>query len=356
MSRFLSAKYAALAPYVAGEQPREKRYIKLNTNESPFPPSPKAVEACSKTAVEGLKLYSDPVSRGVRRAIAEFWGLPENEVVATNGSDEALGLAFLAYCGGGEGIAMPDITYGFYSSLAALLGITPEIIPLKGDFSVDVEAFCACGKHIVLANPNAPTGIALPLTDMERIIASNPDRIVIVDEAYIDFGGESCIPLIKKYANLIVVQTFSKSRSLAGARLGFAAGCAELMSDLDGIRDSLNPYNINTLTGLIGEAAIKDKEYFELCRQKIISTREYTAKALAVLGFEVLPSKTNFLFVRHPLLHGKEYYLALKNNGVLVRRFDKERIADFVRISIGSKEDMDILIDITEKILTREIQ
>lgn len=355
MSGFLSYRYREIEPYTAGEQPQDRQYIKLNTNESPFPPSPKAVEAVTKAAVEGLKLYSDPVSRKLRKAIAAFWGLDESEVVATNGSDEALALAFIAYCGGGEGIASPDISYGFYPVLCGLLGLDNEVIPLKEDFTIDVDAFCATKNHVVLANPNAPTGLALSLAQMERILVANPDRIVIVDEAYIDYGGQSCIPLIPKYNNLIVVQTFSKSRSLAGARIGFAAGQKTLMEDLDKIRDSLNPYNINTLSERIGVAAVEDKNYLEACVAEIVKTRAYTANALQKLGFEVLPSIANFLFARHPKLTGKQYYLALKKEGVLVRHFDKDRIRDFARISIGSREEMEILLEKTEKILKGEI-
>lgn len=354
MSGFFSYKYKDLQPYTAGEQPQDKQYVKLNTNESAYPPSPKAAAAITAAAIDGLKLYCDPSSRKLRQAIAAFWGLEEDQVVATNGSDEALALAFIAYCGGGEGIAAPDITYGFYPVLCGLLGLSNHTIPLKPNFEIDADAFCLSDKHIVIANPNAPTGIALALDKLEKIIASNPNRVVIIDEAYIDFGGQSCIPLIKSYANLIVVQTFSKSRSLAGARIGFAAGQKELMQDLDKIRDSLNPYNINTLSQLIGTAAIEDEQYFAECTAKTIAIRTATADALAGLGFEVLPSCTNFLFARHNAIGGKQLYQKLKDSGILVRHFDKERISGFIRISIGSKEEMDIFIHKTERIIKGE--
>jgi len=344
MSRFLTPKYANLAPYVPGEQPRGGKYIKLNTNESPFPPSPRVAGAINYAVIDGLKLYSDPAARKVRRAIADYYGLNETEVVATNGSDEALTLAYFALCGGGGDIVSPDISYGFYPVLAGLLDLPGETIPLKEDFTVDVDAFCKTNKHIVLANPNAPTGIALPLCEMGKIIAANLNRVVIVDEAYVDFGGESCIPLIKKYDNLIVVQTFSKSRSLAGARLGFAAGQASLMADLDRVRDAMNPYNINSLTELAGIAAVEDKDYFEACRIKVVENREVMAKSLAALGFQIMPSSTNFIFARHPGISGKRIYEMLKAEGVLVRRFDRPRIEDYLRISVGSRSDIETLI------------
>lgn len=354
MSGFFSYKYKDLQPYTAGEQPQDRQYIKLNTNESAYPPSPKAAAAITSAAIDGLKLYCDPSSRKLRQAISTFWGLDEDQVVATNGSDEALALAFIAYCGSGESIAAPDISYGFYPVLCGLLGLNNNTIPLKSNFEIDVDAFCASDNHLVIANPNAPTGIALALGSLEKIIASNPNRIVIIDEAYIDFGGQSCIPLIKKYPNLIVVQTFSKSRSLAGARVGFAAGQKELMQDLDKIRDSLNPYNINTLSQLIGVAAIEDKQYFADCTAKTIAIRTATAEALEGLGFEVLPSCTNFLFARHNAIGGKQLYQKLKDSGILVRHFNKERISEFIRVSIGSKKEMDIFVRQTELIIKGE--
>ncbi|HOB64657.1 MAG: histidinol-phosphate transaminase [Clostridiales bacterium] len=351
MSRFLSQKYDGIEPYVSGEQPKDRRYIKLNTNESPYPPSPLAAEAVSRAAVTGLKLYSEPSSKALRQAIARFWGLDESEVVVTNGSDEALALAFFAYCGGGEEMVSLDITYNFYPVLSGLLGSPYRTIPLKEDFTVDVDALCAADSHIVIANPNAPTGIALPLEEMERIIQSNPSRVVIVDEAYADFWGYSCIPLIKKYPNLMVVQTFSKSRALAGARLGFAAGQKELIEDLDKIRDSLNPYNVNTLSQLLGIAAMKDECYLRFCVQRIVDTRERVAKELKALGFEVLPSSTNFLLAKHPQIGGERLYLELKSEGILVRYFSVERIRDYIRVSIGSDKEMDTFMEKIRKIL-----
>lgn len=356
MSRFMTPRYAGLAPYVPGEQPRDKKYIKLNTNESPFPPSPKVAGAVNQAVIDGLRLYSDPAAKKIRRAIANYYGLNENEVVATNGSDEALALAYFALCAGGGDVVAPDISYGFYPVLSGLLGLPGETIPLKEDFSLDVEAFCKTEKHIVIANPNAPTGIALSRAEMKTIIASNRDRVVIVDEAYVDFGGESCIPLIKKYDNLIVVQTFSKSRSLAGARLGFAAGQASLMADLDRVRDAMNPYNINSLTELAGVATIEDKAYFEACCAKIIENRAFLEKSLTALGFGVIPSSTNFVFAKHGAVSGKTLYDKLKEEGILVRRFDQPRIKEYLRISVGSKKDINTLIKKLSEILSPIVQ
>ncbi|HKL74331.1 MAG TPA: histidinol-phosphate transaminase [Clostridia bacterium] len=354
MSQFFCNKYSKIAPYVAGEQPKDKSYVKLNTNESPYPPSKMVADVVTKEKLSSLNLYPDPCSDNLRKAIAKFYNIDCNEVLATNGSDEALTLAFMAYCID-EGIVATDISYGFYPVLCSLLGAPHEIIPLKQDFTMDIDAFCKVDKHIVIANPNAPTGIALKRIEMEKIISANPNRIVIVDEAYVDFGAESCIPLIKKYSNLLVIQTLSKSRGLAGARIGFVAGKKELIEDLEKIRNSFNPYNVNSLSQLIGIAAIGDKDYFDECVAKTVDVRYYTAQKLEKLGFEILPSCANFVFAKHKLLGGKELYQALKKQGVLVRHFDKDRIRDFVRISIGSKDEMDIFIEKTEKILKGDI-
>lgn len=354
MSKFLSDKYSNLVPYTPGEQPKDIRYIKLNTNESPYPPSPKVMEVLSKAIICSLNLYPDPISKNLRQAIAGYYGLKDDQIVCTNGSDEALAFAYIAYFGDKK-VVCPDISYGFYPVLSSLIGVNNEIIPLKEDFSVDIVKLINTDKHIIIANPNAPTGIALSLEQMEQIISAKQDRLVIVDEAYVDFGGESCIKLIDKYPNLLVVQTFSKSRSLAGARIGFAAGQKELIADLEKIRNSFNPYNVNSLSQIIGVAAIKDVEYFTKCADKIIKTRENTKNKLNSLGFEVLPSSANFLFAKHKVLGGKELYLALKKEGVLVRHFDKERINEYIRISVGSNSEMEVFLDKTKKIVKGEI-
>ena len=353
MSKFLDERYSSLEAYVPGEQPQDKKYIKLNTNESPFPPSPEVVEAVTGEQVEKLCLYSDPQSKMLKRAIAREFSLEEKNVFVSNGSDEILNFAFMLY-GKQKGTLFPDITYGFYKVFGDLYHIDYTEIPLKEDFTIDVNDYIGKDKFIVLANPNAPTGITLKQEDIIRIIESNPKSIVLVDEAYVDFGGKSCYELIKKYDNLIVCQTFSKSRSLAGARLGFCFANEEIINDLETIKYSTNPYNINRLTQLIGEKAIESGEYYaENCR-KIIENREYTENELKALGFEILPSKANFVFAKHPRYDGEKLYLKLKEKGILVRHFTKERICQYNRITIGSKEQMTALADTLKTILSEE--
>ncbi len=350
MSRFFSRRYSRLEPYVPGEQPRERKYVKLNTNESPYPPSPSAVAAAREAAAR-LNLYPDPECASLRKAAADTFGVRPGQLVFTNGSDDALNFAFMAFCSDTVPAVFADITYGFYPVFAALNGVPSVTVPLKSDFSMDAGALKAARGTLFIANPNAPTGISLPLAVMEDIIASDPDRIVVVDEAYVDFGGESCIGLIDRYDNLLVCRTFSKSLSMAGARLGFAAGCEALVSDLETLRYSTNPYNINGMTMAAGIGSLADGKYFEDNCRRIIETREKTAARMKKLGFEVLPSSANFIFVRHNGISGEDYYSGLRKRGVLVRHFNGERIRDFNRITIGSPEEMDVLVAETEKIL-----
>lgn len=353
MSRFLNQRLAALDEYVPGEQPQDKKYIKLNTNESPYPPPQRVADAVKRQEIEDLRLYSDPECKRLRRKMAEVYGLVPENIFLSNGSDETLNFAFMAY--GAGGAVFPDITYGFYSVFADLYGIKSEIIPLKSDFTVDVNAFCGKMKLVVIANPNAPTGILLGTEDVERIVSSNPDSIVIIDEAYIDFGGISALPLIKKYDNLLVVGTFSKSRSMAGARLGFGFADEKIIADLEKIRYSTNPYNINRLTLLCGEEALCCGDYYaENCR-RIIETREYTAEKLKAMGFEMTDSKANFIFAKHKNIGGYELYSALKEKGVLVRHFGNERIKDYNRITVGSREEMEKFLEITAGIIGGKI-
>lgn len=352
MSRFFSEKYSSLVPYVPGEQPKDQKYIKLNTNESPFAPSPLAVEYARKEA-EKLMLYSDPEVRDLVAAATKVLGVEKDEILFTNGSDEILNFAFMAFCDKEHEAAFADITYGFYSVFAKLNGVPYTEIPLKSDFTIDVEDYIGIKKTVFIANPNAPTGIALPLSDIERIVKSNPDNVVVVDEAYVDFGGESAIKLIKKYDNLLVTRTFSKSRSLAGGRLGFGVGSPKLIADLNTIKYSTNPYNVNRMTMAAGVGALLDTEYFEKTRKEIIKTRSWTAEELKKLGFEVLPSETNFVFAKTDKISGKELYLKLKENGILVRHFETPRLKDYNRITIGSKEEMKQFIS-TVKIITEE--
>lgn len=349
MSRFLSQKLSGLEAYVPGEQPRDKRYIKLNTNESPYPTPYCVTEAVGKAEIEDLRLYSDPECTALKSAIAEQYNVNTENVFISNGSDEVLNFAFMAY--GDKGAVFPDITYGFYSVFADLYGVNAEIVPLRDDFTVDINDYCGKNSLVVIANPNAPTGIALELSEIEKILSSNPDGIVIIDEAYVDFGAESAIRLTEKYSNLLVVQTFSKSRSMAGARLGFAFANKEIIEDLERIKYSTNPYNINRLTQITGAAALKNQAYFDRNCKKIAETREYVRKELINLGFTVTDSKANFLFVKSDKIGGKELYLSLKERGILIRHFESERIRDFNRVTIGSPEEMEIFLKQVREII-----
>ncbi len=350
MSRFLSSRLKGLEPYTPGEQPKIDNLIKLNTNESPFPPSPKAVEAAAEAA-QRLQLYPDPECSALTKALAERLGVASDEVLLTNGSDEILNFAFMAFCDSEKGAAFPDITYGFYKVFAELYSIPYTEIPLNEDLKINLSAYSGINKTIFIANPNAPTGIYIEPEEIEQVIISNPDSVVVVDEAYVDFGSRSCIPLIKKYNNLLVTQTFSKSRSMAGARLGYGVGCKELIADLNAIKYSTNPYNINSLTMAAGIGSVSDNNYFESNCRYICEAREYTKAALSALGFEMTDSKSNFIFVRHKALSGEYIYSQLRKRSILVRHFSKERICDYNRITIGSMEQMDILINALKEIL-----
>ncbi len=350
MSKFFSKKYSELKPYTPGEQPRDMKYIKLNTNESPFSPSIRVASAVAEE-IRNLKLYSDPECKQLREKLADILSVPQSYVILSNGSDEILNFAFMAFSDKDNPLIFPDITYGFYSVFAKLNAIPYEQIPLSKEFTIDTSDYIGKGKNIVIANPNAPTGIALGLDEIEKIVSSNPENVVIIDEAYVDFGAQSAVPLTKKYKNLIVVGTFSKSRSMAGARLGFAVADPELIRDLETIRYSTNPYNVNRMTLAAGVATLADNDYYmDNCR-KIIENREYTRNKLLNLGFSVLDSKTNFLFIKSGEIGGEELYLKLKRNGVLVRHFNTERIKDYNRVTIGTKEEMDIFLSKTENIL-----
>ena len=346
MSRFLSPEAARLAPYTPGEQPVDMQYVKLNTNESPFPPSPRVLQALSQEEAGRLNLYSDPACSRLNRAIAARYGLAPENVISGNGSDEVLAFAFRALCGTGRGVAFADITYSFYRSQAALFGLEETIVPLREDFSLNVDDYMDFPGTVVIANPNAPTGMALPRLDIQRLLEANPDRVVMVDEAYVDFGGESCAPLVGQYDNLLVVQTMSKSRSLAGGRLGFALGSRELIDALNRVKYSFNPYNVNRLSILAGAAAIEDEDYFQSCCRTIRDNRAWLTGRLEELGFSVLPSQTNFVFAKSGKISGGALYRGLKERGVLVRWWaGSGRIEDFVRITVGSMEQLKILVE-----------
>ncbi len=344
MSRFLAEKYKTLDAYVPGEQPRDKRYIKLNTNEFPYPPAPDVIASVTPEKLADLRLYSDPTAKSLKAALAAAYGVEPENVFVSNGSDESLNFAFACFFE--KGVAFADLTYGFYGVFADLYGIDAKIIPLDGSFSIVPEDYIGLDRGAVIANPNAPTGKALPLSDIERIVACNPDHVVVIDEAYVDFGGESAVALTKKYDNLLVCATYSKSRGMAGARLGYAIGNAELIADLELMKYSTNPYNLDSLALLMGEAALTEasKAYYAEKVAQVIKVREDTAEKLTALGADVLPSKTNFLFVKLPNIAGGDAYAKLRERGILVRHFSKARISDYLRISIGTAEDMAALV------------
>ena len=344
MSRFLNKRYQSLEAYTPGEQPRDMVYIKLNTNESPYPPAPSVVAAMDARQVENLRLYSDPTGLSLKQKLAELYGLTPENIFISNGSDDILNFAFMAFADD-RGAAFADITYGFYPVYGELHNVNMQIIPLEADFSLDYQKYCGLNKMIVVANPNAPTGMEIPVWQIEEILKTNPDSVVVIDEAYVDFGGTSCYQLIKNYVNLLVVRTFSKSRCLAGARLGYAFGSKELIEDLEKLKYSTNPYNVNRLTMMLGCETVDAEPYYQEVSEKIQAARAWAVDALQNLGFQVLPSKANFIFARHPGVSGAELYSGLRQRGILVRHFTKERIKDFVRITIGTQEQMERLAE-----------
>ena len=353
MSRFLAPSQAGLTPYTPGEQPRGRDFLKLNTNESPYPPPLAVVEAAAAEA-ERLQLYPDPACTALRAAAARHYGVEPEQVLAGNGSDEVLYFVLRAFCDAGRPLARPDVTYGCYAVWCGLLGVPERVIPLREDFTLDPADWRGLGCTIVIANPNAPTGLALTPQQVETILRANPDSAVIIDEAYVDFGAQSCVPLTRRYDNLLVVQTFSKSRQMAGARLGLAIGDAALIADLERVRCSLNPYNVNRMTQAAGVAALERAGYFrEMCRQ-IVDTRTWTAAALAARGFELTASVANFLFVRTGRMPAGRLYRALRRKGVLVRWFDAPRTADWLRITVGTQEQMELLLRKIDEILKEE--
>lgn len=353
MSKYFSSRFASLEPYVPGEQPQDMSYIKLNTNESPFDP-PKEVVPVIREAARSIRLYSDPESNELRQAIADYYGLEPENVMATNGSDEALNYAFMAFCDEEHPIVFPEITYGFYPVIAKLNNIPYETISLREDYTIDVREYEGINKNICIANPNAPTGIALSLEEVEQIVRTNPDNIIIIDEAYVDFGARSAVPLLYRYDNLLITQTFSKSRSLAGGRLGFILGAKDLIADMNTLRNASNPYNINRMTAKAGIVTLRENTYFKNSCQAIQFNRRYTSRALEALGFEILPSSANFLFVRSDRIGGEELYLRLKEKGVLIRHFSDPKISDWNRVTIGTKVQMDKFLAKVEEIFVEQ--
>ncbi len=354
MSKFLNKKYGMLETYKPGEQPQDRTYIKLNTNESPYPPSEGVLEALGREAVSQLNLYPDPDCAELRSTIAAHYGVKTENVFVANGSDDILSFSFMAFCGRDSEAVFPDITYGFYKVYAELYGVPYKEIPLMDDFTVRMDDYYGINKNIILANPNAPTGLTVSLNEIAKICETNPDNIVLIDEAYVDFGGESSYPLTRQYENLITVMTYSKSRSMAGARLGFAIANEALTADLNRIKYSTNPYSINRLTMRAGTAAIRDDAYYNANCKRIANTREYAKQVLRKEGFTVTDSKSNFLFVRHGAVVGEELYQELKARGILVRHFSKERIKDYIRITVGTEAQMEALLETLRQILSEK--
>lgn len=351
MSKYWNDTVKNLEPYVPGEQPKDMKYIKLNTNESPYPPSPKVLEAISEGNNGTLRLYPDPNTDNLRDVVAKYYGIDKDEVFVGNGSDEVLAFSFMTFFSSEKKVLFPDITYSFYKVYAKLLNLKTEIIPLDEDFNIPIEKLCKKSGGVVLANPNAPTSKAVSVDDIKNILESNKDSVVIVDEAYIDFGGISVVNLIKDYNNLLVVQTLSKSRALAGLRVGFAFGSKELIEGLNRLKNSINSYTIDRIAIVGAIAAFEDEEYFRKLTSKIIKTREETIVKLRDIGFKVMDSKANFVFVSHKTMKAEEIFKELRKKGILVRYFNEPRINNFLRITIGTDEEMKTLIEELKNIL-----
>ena len=351
MSRFWSPIVGTLKPYTAGEQPRIANLVKLNTNENPYGPSPKAIAAMQAAVADTLRLYPDPSALALREAIARTYGVSPDEVFVGNGSDEVLAHAFVALLKHEKPLLYPDVTYSFYPTYCRLFGIEAVDVPLNDDFGIDIGDYDRPCGAIILPNPNAPTGIGLPLSAIETLLAAHPEQPVVIDEAYIDFGGESVIPLTRKYDNLLVIHTLSKSRSLAGLRVGYAIGQRPLIVALERVKDSFNSYPLDRIAQAGAAAAIEDNAWFDETRHAVIASRDRVSGALRQRGFVVLPSQANFVFARHPDHSGEALAKGLRERAVLVRRFAEPRISDFLRISIGTPEQCDALIAALEDIL-----
>ena len=344
MKEFWSGRIREMTPYVPGEQPRGRTFIKLNTNECPYPPSPRALEAVRAAAGDSLRLYPDPECLELRQTIARRYRLSENQVFMGNGSDEVLAFAFQAFFDPEREIVFPRVSYSFYPIYARYFGLRYRQVPMKDDFSVDLDAMMRENGGVVIPNPNAPTGMALPLERIEALLRANPEAVVIVDEAYVDFGADSAVPLIRDYPNLLVVQTASKSRALAGLRVGWALGSSNLIDGLRCVRDCINSYTVDRVAAAGLKGAMEDEGYFQSVRGRVMATRDRTAQKLAELGFSVLPSRANFLFVSRPGVSGEALQAGLRERGILVRRWDDPLIADWLRITVGTDGDMDALL------------
>jgi histidinol-phosphate aminotransferase len=351
MSKFWSPFVKDLVPYVPGEQPKLAKLVKLNTNENPYGPSPKAVAAMQAELGDSLRLYPDPNSDRLKQAVADYYGVSSAQVFVGNGSDEVLAHAFHGLFQNGKPLLFPDVTYSFYPVYCGLYGIPYEALALDEQFQIRVEDYARPNGGIIFPNPNAPTGCLLPLEAVERLLQGSPDSVVVVDEAYIDFGGETAIKLVDKYPNLLVTQTLSKSRSLAGLRVGIAVGHPDLIEALERIKNSFNSYPLDRMAIVGAAAAFEDEAYFRETCQLVIDSREQVVAALAGLGFEVLPSAANFIFARHPQQDAGELAAALREHGVIVRHFKQQRIAQFLRITIGNPEQNQALLDALGQVL-----
>ncbi len=338
--KFWSERIRQLVPYTPGEQPRDRVFIKLNTNENPYPPSPRVLEAIRAATDGSLRLYPDPEATRLRSAIAQFYSVTPEQVFCGNGSDEVLGLSFYAFFSPGRKVVFPDITYSFYPVYARLFHLDYEEIPLNGDFTLPVEKFLGGNGGAVICNPNAPTGRSLPLSGIRAILEANPEVVVLVDEAYADFGAESAVSLLPEYPNLMVIGTLSKSRALAGMRVGFALGSPDLVAGVSCVKNSFNSYPLDRLAQAAGEAAMKDREWFERTRDRIMATRAATTAQLRDMGFTVHDSSSNFLFISHPAVDGHSLQLQLRERGILVRWFDQPRIRSYLRVTIGTDGEM----------------
>ncbi len=350
-SKYWSNFVQGLEPYVPGEQPQVLDLIKLNTNENPYPPSPRVAAVVQSDLLEQLRLYPDPNSLALKKAVAKNCGLDEGNIFVGNGSDEVLALAFMTFFQQDAPLLYPDITYSFYPVYSNLYDIDTIRVPLANDFSIQLGDYAQTNGGIIFPNPNAPTGIGLPLAQIETLLKNNTESVVIVDEAYIDFGGDSAVSLVELYPNLLVVQTLSKSRSLAGLRVGFAMGSAELIAGLDRVKNSFNSYPIDRIAEQAAVAAIEDEDYFTACCQRIIDTRERVVIALEALDFEVLPSQANFVFARPTTITAADLFTRLREKKILVRYFKQARIDEFLRISIGTDEAMDVFISTLKAIM-----
>lgn len=354
MSIFLVDEYKEMEPYIPGEQPKDKLYIKLNANETSMPPSPKVFEALSKKEIWNMSYYADPHCHEFRQAVANIYGISEEEVFAGNGADEVLSFVLMSFFRRGMKIYFPDITYGFYRTYAKTYGLDMEEIPVKDDFSIDIDDYMDLHGDIIFANPNNPTGRTIPIADIERLVKKNPNRMIIIDEAYADYSGETCLPLATKYPNLVVVRTFSKSRNMAGMHIGFAVASKEIIEDMNTIKFTFNPFNLNSLTLAAGVAAVNDTYYFDRCVKQTVINRENFTSALENIGFTVIPSKANFVFCKHKLIPSELLCSKLKEEGILTRHFADERLKDYLRITVGTEHEMTVVVIAIKEILNEE--